>query len=67
MMDGAMGEIEDKLRRAGQALTDAAKPAIKQTRKTATAADKYVHGNPWAAIGVGIAAGALLGFLAAKR
>lgn len=67
MMDKAMGEIEDKLRHAGNALADAAQPVIRKTRKTAAAADDYVHGNPWTVVGVAIAAGALLGFLAAKR
>jgi ElaB/YqjD/DUF883 family membrane-anchored ribosome-binding protein len=29
--------------------------------------DDYVHGSPWAAIGVAAVAGVLIGFLAAKR
>jgi ElaB/YqjD/DUF883 family membrane-anchored ribosome-binding protein len=30
-------------------------------------ADQYVHGNAWSAIGVALAAGAVIGFLIAKR
>jgi ElaB/YqjD/DUF883 family membrane-anchored ribosome-binding protein len=63
----ARTKFEGKLRRAKAALADAAQPLFDKTRETAGVADDYVHGNPWTAIGVAIAAGALIGFLTAKR
>lgn len=66
-LTAARTKFEDKLRRAKATLADASQPVFDGARETATLADDYVHGNPWTAVGVAIAAGALIGFLAAKR
>jgi ElaB/YqjD/DUF883 family membrane-anchored ribosome-binding protein len=66
-LTAARSKFEEKLKQAKVALADASRPAFDRTRKTAAAADGYVRGNPWAAVGAAIAAGALIGFLAAKR
>ena len=63
----ARTKFEGKLKSAKAALADASQPALDRTRQTAAAADQYVRGNPWTAVGVAVAAGALIGFLAAKR
>jgi ElaB/YqjD/DUF883 family membrane-anchored ribosome-binding protein len=63
----ARSKFEEKLKSAKAAVADASQPAIDRTLETAAAADDYVRDNPWTAVGVAIAAGALLGFLAAKR
>ena len=63
----ARTKFEDKLRRAKATLADASQPVFDRTRESAAAADNYVHGNPWTAVGVAIAAGVLIGLLAAKR
>jgi len=63
----ARTKFEEKLRRAKATLADASQPVLDRTRETAAAADDYVHGNPWTAVGVAVAAGMLIGFLAAKR
>lgn len=60
-------KFEEKVRSAKATLADASQPVFDRTRETAAAADDYVHGNPWTVIGVAIAAGVLLGFLAARR
>jgi ElaB/YqjD/DUF883 family membrane-anchored ribosome-binding protein len=41
-------------------VTEGTKQAVKVT-------DDYVHENPWRSIGIGAAAGLLIGFLAARR
>ena len=41
-------------------VTDGAKVAIDST-------DQYVRSNPWTAVGIAAAAGALIGFLASRR
>jgi len=63
----ARSKFEKKLQNAKLALEDASQPVIDTTRKSAAAADEYVRGNPWTAIGVAVAAGLLIGFLTAKR
>jgi ElaB/YqjD/DUF883 family membrane-anchored ribosome-binding protein len=63
----ARAKFEEKLKRAKTALADASRPVIDKTRKTAAAADNYVRDNPWSAVGVAMASGALIGFLVAKR
>lgn len=66
-LTAARAKFEEKLRRAKSTLAEAAQPVFDRTRETAAAADDYVRGNPWSAVGVAIAAGVLFGFLAAKR
>ena len=63
----ARTKFEETLRRAKATLADASQPVFDRARETAAVADDYVHGNPWTAVGVAIAAGVLIGFLAAKR
>jgi ElaB/YqjD/DUF883 family membrane-anchored ribosome-binding protein len=63
----AREKFDEKLGSAKARLVDATRPAVDKARKTAAAADGYVHGNPWTAIGIAAAAGLLVGFLAAKR
>jgi ElaB/YqjD/DUF883 family membrane-anchored ribosome-binding protein len=63
----ARTKFEDKLKRAKATLAEASQPVFDTTRETAAVADNYVRGNPWTAVGVAVAAGVLIGFLAAKR
>ena len=63
----ARTKFEEKLRSAKAALADASQPVFDRTRETAAVADDYVRGNPWSAVGVAVASGALIGFLIAKR
>jgi len=63
----AREKFDEKFSSAKARLVDASRPAVDKARRTATAANGYVHGNPWTVIGVAAAAGALIGFLAAKR
>jgi len=63
----ARRKFEDKLTSAKAALAAASQPAFDKTVEAADATDDYVRGNPWTAVGIAVAAGALLGFLAAKR
>lgn len=60
-------KIDEKLCNARGQLLDAARPAIDKARRTAVSADHFVHGNPWAVIGVAVAVSALIGFWTAKR
>jgi ElaB/YqjD/DUF883 family membrane-anchored ribosome-binding protein len=59
--------FERRLRGIKEAVADASQSAVDRTTETAAAANHYIRGHPWTAIAIGAAAGALLGFLAAKR
>lgn len=63
----AREKFDEKLSSAKARLVDASRPAVDKARRTAAAANGYVHDNPWIVIGVAVAAAALIGFLAAKR
>ena len=56
----AASSAKDKLVAINDTVTDSTKQAVKVT-------DDYVHENPWRSIGIGAAAGLLIGFLAARR
>ncbi len=60
-------KIDEKFSSTKDKLLDASRPTIDKARRTAVVANDYVHGNPWAVIGVAVAASALIGFWAAKR
>jgi ElaB/YqjD/DUF883 family membrane-anchored ribosome-binding protein len=59
--------LERRLKNLKAALADATQPVLDSTRETAAVANDYVRGHPWTAIAIGVAAGALLGFAAARR
>lgn len=63
----ARRKFEDRLASAKSALAAATQPVLDRSMEAADATDEYVRGNPWTAVGIALAAGALLGFLAAKR
>ncbi len=63
----ARQKFEKKLDSAKAKLADASHAAVEKTKETATAANRYVHGNPWPVIGVATVAGLLIGFLVARR
>ena len=58
---------EDMLKAAATASGESLALARERTRETAAAADEYVRGNPWGVAGIALAAGALLGYLAARK
>jgi ElaB/YqjD/DUF883 family membrane-anchored ribosome-binding protein len=60
-------QVMDELEQAKQRMAAASKPVLDGAKQRAGVAANYVRASPWAALGVAIAAGMLLGFLAAKR
>ena len=46
-----------------KAVNDLARRASDQSRKALAVADEWVHGNPWAALGIVAGAGLILGLL----
>ena len=64
---GARQKFEKKLVNAKARLAEASQAAVEKTKESAAVANRYVHDNPWSAVGVAAAAGLLIGFLAARR
>ena len=69
--ESKLGDVKVKL----QAQLDSAKQMLGQLQTTVQdgakqavdTTDAYVRGNPWRAVGISAALGALIGFLAARR
>lgn len=62
-----INQVMDEFEQAKQRMAAASKPVLDGARQSAGVAGGYVRGHPWAALGIAIAAGLLLGFLSAKR
>jgi ElaB/YqjD/DUF883 family membrane-anchored ribosome-binding protein len=59
----ARAKFSEKIVSAKAKLADLSQPVVEKAGQ----ANDYVHGSPWTAIGVAVAAGMLIGFLAARR
>ena len=59
--------LEDTAGNARDSAVRAAQDAARQAKDAALAADRYAHDEPWRVAGVAMAAGALVGFLLARR
>ena len=66
-LSAARTKFEGQLKNARAALADASQPVFERTRESAAAANEYVRANPWSAVGMAIAAGMVVGFLAGRK
>jgi ElaB/YqjD/DUF883 family membrane-anchored ribosome-binding protein len=65
--DAMRERFEAQLRRMRVQLDELEETAAHKARQAARTADQAVHSHPYAAIGVGAAAGLLIGLLMARR
>lgn len=63
----ARARIQDSLHVVKGRMDKAEDAAIERAREAAKHADRYVHDNPWQAIGISACVGALVGMLIARR
>lgn len=63
----ARARVEDELEGVRDALGEAQAYARDQARQAIRTTDRYVHRNPWQAIGVAMAVGVALGWLSNRR
>ena len=63
----ARARIQEDLQVVKGRLVSAEDALIERTRDAAKEADRYVHDNPWQAIGVSACVGAIVGMLIARR
>lgn len=59
--------LDDGMQNIRESAVRAAQDAARQAKDAALAADRYAHDEPWRVAGVAMAAGALVGFLLARR
>lgn len=59
--------IQERLLDARIHLSSAEEILLDKTRAAARAADDYVHGSPWQAVGIGAGIGFLVGFIMGRR
>ncbi len=61
------GQLAEQARHMRWQLDELEDNAVHKARRAARLADQTIHGHPYGAIGVGLAVGLLVGFLAARR
>ena len=66
-LKAARVKFERTLSNAKDDLIRMEKAVVEKTKEAAKATDEYVHENPWKAVGIGAAAGLVLGLLIARR
>jgi ElaB/YqjD/DUF883 family membrane-anchored ribosome-binding protein len=63
----AREKLHERVKVARESAVDLGHDLAKRARKTASKANKEVHDEPWKAIGIGAAAGLMLGMLFSRR
>lgn len=63
----ARARAEESLKTAKARLAEAQAVVLARTKAAAKATDDYVKANPWKAVGMGTAAGLVIGLLIARR
>lgn len=63
----ARARIQKSLQTAKARMVDAEDAMIESAKQAAAVTDRYVHDNPWKAIGLSACVGAVIGMLIARR
>jgi ElaB/YqjD/DUF883 family membrane-anchored ribosome-binding protein len=63
----AREQLNERIASARTYLDEVSESVAQRARKTATVTNKYVHDQPWAAVGIGAAVGVVFGFLLGSR
>jgi ElaB/YqjD/DUF883 family membrane-anchored ribosome-binding protein len=61
------GQLAEQVRNMRWQLDELEDNAVHKARHAARVADQTIHGHPYGAIGIAVAVGLLVGFLAARR
>jgi ElaB/YqjD/DUF883 family membrane-anchored ribosome-binding protein len=60
-------QISSGIEQGRYSLSQLQESLMRRTKQAAASTDELIHDNPWAALGVGVALGILVGFLLPKR
>jgi len=66
-ISAARARAEDSIRAAKAGLAGSAEDIAERTRAAAQVTDKYVHENPWVAVGTAAGLAFLIGYLFGRR
>ena len=66
-ISAARVKAEESLKAAKGQLAEEGKAALARAKSAAKSTDEYVHAHPWGAVGIGAAAGFVLGLLISRR
>lgn len=66
-LQAAKAKFERTLSGAKADLIRFEETVVEKTKEAAKATDEYVHENPWKAVGIGAAAGLVIGMLISRR
>jgi|SRR5687767_8185594 ElaB/YqjD/DUF883 family membrane-anchored ribosome-binding protein len=63
----ARERAQETVRVARERLVDTQEEVVKQARKAAKETDRYVHDNPWQAVGIAAGVAFIIGVLVSRR
>lgn len=63
----AKAKLQERVAAAKDSIEEMGETVAHRARKTAAVTNNYVHEKPWNAVGIGIFAGVLLGYLLTRR
>jgi ElaB/YqjD/DUF883 family membrane-anchored ribosome-binding protein len=66
-LDAVRGKMQAQYDTAKEKFGEIQGTVTEGAKVAMTTTDEYVRGNPWRAVGIAAAAGALIGFLASRR
>lgn len=66
-LQAAKAKFERTLSSAKADLIRLEETVVEKTKEAAKATDQYVHENPWKSVGIGAAAGLVIGLLISRR
>ena len=65
--EAAIAQMAERLKTTRHKLQTLEDVAVAKTKEAAAVTDEYVHENPWRAIGIAAALGAIVGMLIARK
>ena len=66
-LESISDQITDGIEQGRYSLLQLQEALMSRTRQAAESTDQMVHDNPWAALGIGVALGIMIGYLLPRR
>jgi ElaB/YqjD/DUF883 family membrane-anchored ribosome-binding protein len=63
----AKAKLMERVASARKSAEEVSESIVQQARKSAAVTDRYVHEEPWKAVGIGAAVGLVIGLVLARR
>ena len=66
-LESISDQITDGIEQGRYSLSQLQEVLMSRTRQAAESTDQIIHDNPWAALGIGVALGIMIGYLIPRR